>query len=129
MKDAARNTVLGAIRQHLAEARRTEGLPTTATQRSPLPTTDSLDREALIAQFAQRLGVVGGVAWRVADVAGAAACIDQLCIERGVRRIAISELNLHLSDRSILLTLFEIGVVAIVHSKVIERSVARELFV
>jgi L-lactate dehydrogenase complex protein LldG len=93
MKDAARNTVLGAIRHHLAEARRAEALP---ADREALPEAgpasapiDGLD--ARVARFAERLGAVGGHVWRVADAGGAVAAVAQILGEHGVHRVACSD--------------------------------------
>jgi L-lactate dehydrogenase complex protein LldG len=92
MKDAARNTVLGAIRHHLAEARRTEGLP---ADRDALPDgpgrppSEGLD--ALVARFAERLGAVSGHVWRVAGLAGAVEAVREVLGDHSVRRLACSD--------------------------------------
>ena len=90
MSDAAQRTVLGAIRQHLAAARREPGfvepvLPAAAAARP------ALDREAMLAEFAARLAAVGGVAWRVRDAAAAAECLAALAEQLGATRFAASD--------------------------------------
>lgn len=90
MKDAARNTVLGAIRHHLAVTRRGEGATTMRIAR-PAPPSPSGDREELVAAFAERLGAVGGVAWRVGDLAAAAQCVDGILAESGGARVALGD--------------------------------------
>lgn len=90
MSDAAQRTILGAIRQHLAAARREPGyvepvLPAAAAARP------ALDREAMLAEFAARLAAVGGVAWRVRDAAAAAECVAALAEQLSATRLAASD--------------------------------------
>ncbi|MBI5852496.1 MAG: lactate utilization protein [Planctomycetes bacterium] len=91
MSDAARRTVLGAIRHHLREARSAgDELPAVREAgRGPPPRIG--EREDLVREFATRLGAVGGVAWRVAGIDGAADCVASIAAELGATRIALSD--------------------------------------
>lgn len=93
MRNAARQTVMGAIRHHLATARAHETLP---PDRDSLPDApDALPAvegvEACVARFAERLGAVGGRAWRVRGREGAVEAVVSILAEAGVRRMAISD--------------------------------------
>ena len=99
MSDAARRSVLGASRHHLREARAAgENLPVAGEMdRSPRPVPG--ERETLVREFATRLGAVGGVAWRVTGIDGAADCVASIAAELGATRIALSDAPLVLALR------------------------------
>lgn len=89
-RDAAQKAVLGAVREHLAQSRR-EGEATLEAPRPAESSSATVDRDALVREFAQRLGAVGGVAWRVGDLAAAAACIDELIAETHADVVAFAD--------------------------------------
>jgi L-lactate dehydrogenase complex protein LldG len=93
VSDAARQSVLGAIRHHLAAARAREEMPPARDQLpaapEALPPAEGL--EACLEQFAAKLAAVGGRAWRVRGVKGAIDAAASILGEAGARRVAVSD--------------------------------------
>lgn len=93
MSDAARQSVLGAIRHHLASARAREAMPPRrdALGEAPeaLPAAEGV--EDCLARFAERLSAVGGKAWRVQGLAGAGDAVARILAEAGVTRVVVSD--------------------------------------
>lgn len=92
MKDAARHTVLGAVRHHLREALARGTLPPARDALSPGPASPRIEGlEDRVAAFVERLGAVGGKVWRVGDAAGAASAVEEILAEHGARKVAFSD--------------------------------------
>jgi L-lactate dehydrogenase complex protein LldG len=93
VSDAARQSVLGAIRHHLASARSREVMPPSrdALGDAPeaLPAVEGV--EDCLVRFSERLAAVGGRAWRVRGLEGAREAVVGILAEAGVTRLVVSD--------------------------------------
>jgi L-lactate dehydrogenase complex protein LldG len=93
VSDAARQSVLGAIRHHLAEARGREVMPPTRDDLPPapeaIPAVEGLD--ACLDRFSERLSAVRGRAWRVRGAGGATEAVASILSDAGAGRVAVSD--------------------------------------